>query len=121
MQHTPSKLTEPEQTNAKNSMIYALSNSYENSQRISNQGKTKHLAVGVLQRRLPGVAIPMQVPTSLAAEVFLNTQGDRRASSNEELQTVIDQFCDENPAVNKTELTITLAAKMFLAQTCAIS
>ena len=103
-----SGLTEPDQTNAKNSMIFALKNSFDDmGSRLCNQGKTQRLVVGVLQGRLAGVDVElrpgMQVPTRQAVEMFFNIETHRTIERLELLVGAANRFCDENPAVSRDD------------------
>ena len=103
-----SQLTEPEQGNAKHSMILALKDSYSaGDNRICNQGKTQRLIVGVLQGRLQGVDIEliaqMQVTTEQAADMFFVTQAHRDIQDLEPLLDAANRFCALNPNVNRED------------------
>ncbi len=55
-----SKLTGSEETNAKESMVSGLKDSYDEFMgKVCNPGKVQRLVVGVLQGRLPGVNIEL--------------------------------------------------------------
>ena len=102
-----SELGEPDQTNAKDSMISALKDSYLMGSRVCNQGKTQRLIVGVLQGRLAGVDVElipeMQVPTHQAVEMFFNVEAHRNIEQVAPLVGAANRFCDENPAVNRAD------------------
>ena len=100
-----SQLVEPDQTNAKNSMISALKDSYYQDSRVCNEGKTQRLVVGVLQGRLQGVNIElgadMQLPTAQAVEMFFNVEAHRNIDQLAPLLEAANRFCDVNPLVNR--------------------
>lgn len=103
-----SELTEPEQTNAKQSMIEALKNSYEDGHRVCNPGKVQRLIGGVLGGRLQGVDIEelgenMQVTTNLAVAMFFNRKDHQTITALDPLLAAANKFCDENPAISRGE------------------
>jgi hypothetical protein len=102
-----SGLTEPDQTNAKDSMISALKDSYYMGSRVCDQGKTQRSVVGVLQGRLEGVDIElgteMHVPTPLAVAMFFHVEAHRNIEQLEPLLNAANRFCDDNPAVNRDD------------------
>ncbi|MDE3046338.1 MAG: leucine-rich repeat domain-containing protein [Verrucomicrobiota bacterium] len=105
-----------DQTSAKNGMIFALQDSYDDfdgkKSRVCNQGKTQRLAVAVLQGRLVGVNIdrvPIDLPTAQAAEVptaqaltmFFANPANQAIDKKDVLMIAVNQFCNQNPAVNR--------------------
>ncbi|MBM3201694.1 MAG: hypothetical protein FJZ56_04720 [Chlamydiae bacterium] len=102
-----STLNEPEQTNAKDSMIYALQDSYEMQARVCNQGKTQRLVIGVLQGRLSGVDVEeiqeIKVSTHVAIQMFFSYSENTKITDYAALINAANQFCDENSAVNRAD------------------
>ena len=102
-----SELAEPDQTNAKSSMISALQSSYEAGDRVCNQGKTHRQVVGVLQGRLAGVDIElrseMQLPTPQAVGMFFHIERHKNIRQLAPLIEAANRYCDENPAVDRAD------------------
>lgn len=92
-----SQLPDPvDVNNAKQGMITALQQSYENGCRVCNPGKTQRLVVAVLQGRLAGVQIEEEIPLSQAAiQLFFLKPSVQRAANREELQREVDLFLEQ--------------------------
>jgi hypothetical protein len=103
-------LTEPDQTNAKDSLISALKDSYYMGSRVCDQGKTQRSVVGVLQGRLEGVDVElsteMQVPTPQAVAMFFHVEAHRNIEQLAPLFNAASRFCDDNPAVNRDDFVL---------------
>lgn len=102
-----SKLTELDQTLAKDGIIFGLKESCEEKFRVCNPGKVERLITAVLQGRLPGVEIELmtkkEVSTGQAMEMFFYREAHRGIEQLEPLLDAANRFCDENPAVNRTD------------------
>ncbi len=103
-----SSLSGKEITNAKMSMIGALSRSYDSfGDRICNDGKTERQVVSVLQGRLKGVNIDdarIQVTKQQAMRMFFyRPENSNPNISLHDLRQAANHFCDENAGVNRAE------------------
>ena len=102
-----SQLTEPDQTNAKVSMISALKDSYDLGRRVCNQGKTQRLIVGVLQGRFSDVDIElnpdMQLTTNQALQMFFAIERHQEITEFSALLRAAEQFSQEHPLIQKED------------------
>lgn len=103
-----SQLDDPDQTNVKRAMISALKDSYDIWGRVCNEGKTQRLVLAVLQGRLEGVniegaIIQNQVSKAQAMQMFFQVEAHRLIDTKTNLIQAANQFCDENPGVNRQE------------------
>jgi len=99
-----SNLRESEQSNAKESMVSALANSYEHGDRVCNQGKTQRLAIGVLQGRLEGVQIDNdQITIDQVVNEFFLIEANQQIDNLTDLFQAIKIFLNERPMVNKND------------------
>ena len=99
-----SGLPEKEQENAKESMISALANSYDDYGRVCNQGKTQRLLIAVLQGRLAGVnidSVRVKVSEAEAMQMFFGVEAHRLIENLEDLIAAANKFCDENASVDR--------------------
>ncbi len=101
------KLEEPDRTNAKESMVFALKDSYFMGSEVCSSGKTQRLIVGVLQGRLPRVNVDIELITGVskaeAAQMFFNVEAYQNIEQLAPLIDAANRFCDENPAVDRAD------------------
>jgi hypothetical protein len=105
-----SEIQEPDQINAKDSIIFPLKNSYEMQSRVCNQGKTQRLIVAVVQWRLLGVDIElteeMKINKFQGIEMFFNIQAHQNIDDLATLLNAANQFCNESPALDRDEFLL---------------
>jgi len=99
-----SELTGSEKTNARVSMISALSDSYNGpEEKVCNQGKAQRLVVAVLQGRLPGVNIEGDIISNIpqAMGIFFSIEAHKKIHKLKDLMKAANQFCNDHCHVNK--------------------
>jgi len=101
-----SHLADPkEQINAKEGMVSALVDSWEEEQVVCNQGKTQRLIVACVQGRMAGINIEQQdfgtLTKAEAMNMFFAITAHRTIDNFTSLQAAANKFCDENPSVAK--------------------
>lgn len=92
-----------DQDQAKSGMIGALGDSFEDGDRVCNQGKTQRLCLEVLQGRLTGVNIDGIKPPSSAdaMTMFFLNPNHQSIQDLEALVQAANHFADGNPNINK--------------------
>lgn len=102
---------EKEKINAKEGMIGALADSYnENGTRVCNPGKAQRLVIQVLQGegRLSGVnvdrvEIPQKVSGVMAVKLFTAVKANQQITDFNVLKEKAEQYLKDNPGVDKAE------------------
>ncbi len=109
-----SNLTGLDQAIAKGGMVSALKESYEMGDRVCQPGKVQRLIVSVLQGRLAKVNIElvegMKVDKAVAINLFLSKGAHRAIRQLPPLLRAANQFCDDNPLVNRDEFFLEIEA-----------
>ncbi len=104
-----SGLKEPEQTFAKEGIVFALEDSYDMGGRVCNPGKVQRLIVRVLQGRFPGVEVDFElikethIEIGAATEMFFNVEAHQAINQLAPLRDAANRFCDQNLLVNRAE------------------
>ena len=100
-------LPQPDQNNVKFGMAKALKDSFDaDSRMVCNPGKVQRLIVAVLSGRLDGVNIETALdrrPSTQDAIVMFFTPDRREIETLTPLLAAANDFCDQNPLVNREE------------------